>query len=71
MKTQNIIIVKPQGYCGGVLKAIETAKKTRIQYPDQKITILGNLVHNQYVKKRFNIIPLIPLKIRQRHARNY
>ena len=27
METQNIIIVKPQGYCGGVLKAIETAKK--------------------------------------------
>ena len=51
MKTQNIITVKPQGYCGGVLKAIEVAKKTRIQYPDQKITILGNLVHNQYVKK--------------------
>ena len=51
MKTQNIIIVQPQGYCGGVLKAIETAKKTRIQYPNQKITILGNLVHNQYVKK--------------------
>ena len=71
MKTQNIIIVKPQGYCGGVLKAIETAKKTRIQYPDQKITILGNLVHNQYVKKALNIIQLIPLKIRQRHAWNY
>ena len=51
MKTQNIITVKPQGYCGGVLKAIEVAKKTRIQYPYQKITILGNLVHNQYVKK--------------------
>ena len=55
MKTQNIIIVKPQGYCGGVLKAIETAKKTRIQYPDQKITILGNLVHNQYVKKQTSV----------------
>ena len=27
MKTQNIITVKPQGYCGGVLKAIEVAKK--------------------------------------------
>ena len=51
MKTQNIIMVKPQGYCGGVLKAIETAKNTRIQYPNKKITILGNLVHNQYVKK--------------------
>lgn len=51
MKTQNIITVKPQGYCGGVLKAIENAKNTRIQYPNKKITILGNLVHNQYVKK--------------------
>lgn len=51
MKTQNIITVKPQGYCRGVLKAIETAKNTRIQYPNKKITILGNLVHNQYVKK--------------------
>ncbi len=51
MKTQNIITVKPQGYCGGVLKAIKTAKNTRIQYPNKKITILGNLVHNQYVKK--------------------
>ena len=51
MKTQKIITVKPQGYCGGVLKAIETAKSTRIQYPNKKITILGNLVHNQYVKK--------------------
>ena len=51
METQNIITVKPQGYCGGVLKAIETAKNTRIQYPNKKITILGNLVHNQYVKK--------------------
>ena len=43
--------IRDRGYCGGVLKAIETAKKTRIQYPNQKITILGNLVHNQYVKK--------------------
>ena len=51
MRTQKIITVKPQGYCGGVLKAIEIAKKTREDYPDQKITILGNLVHNQYVKK--------------------
>ena len=59
MKTQNIITVKPQGYCGGVLKAIEVAKKTRIQYPDQKITILGNLV------------PLIQLKTRIKHVTNY
>ena len=46
-----IIKVKPQGYCGGVLKAIDMAKQARKQYPDEKSTILGNLVHNAYVKK--------------------
>ena len=70
MKTQKIITVKPQGYCGGVLKAIETAKHTRDTYPNKKITILGNLVHNQYVKKHCKLIILIRLKIRQRRAMN-
>ncbi|MDO4467959.1 MAG: 4-hydroxy-3-methylbut-2-enyl diphosphate reductase [Bacillota bacterium] len=48
---KNIIEVKPQGYCGGVLKAILTAKETRQKYPKEKITVLGNLVHNSYVKE--------------------
>lgn len=51
MKQFEIIKVDPQGYCGGVLKAIATAKKARESNPDTRITILGNLVHNQYVKK--------------------
>lgn len=44
-----IIKVTPRGYCKGVVSAIEIAKKTRKQYPNEKITILGMLVHNQYV----------------------
>ncbi len=44
-------MVKPQGYCGGVLKAINIAKQTRKENPNTKITILGNLVHNKYVKE--------------------
>ena len=51
MNKFNIIEVRPQGYCGGVLKAIQVAKQCRKENPDKKITILGNLVHNQYVKK--------------------
>ncbi len=43
--------VKPQGYCGGVRQAIQKAIDCRKAYPEQKITVLGNLVHNQYVKK--------------------
>ena len=51
MNKFNIIEVRPQGYCGGVLKAIQVAKQCRDENPEEKITILGNLVHNQYVKK--------------------
>ena len=44
-----VVKVTPRGYCKGVVSAIEIAKKTRKQYPNEKITILGMLVHNQYV----------------------
>lgn len=44
-----VIKVTPRGFCKGVVHAIETAKKARITYPNQKITILGMLVHNQSV----------------------
>lgn len=44
-----IINVRPRGYCQGVVRAILIAKKTRKENPDTKITILGMLVHNQYV----------------------
>ncbi|MGN1345033.1 MAG: 4-hydroxy-3-methylbut-2-enyl diphosphate reductase [Traorella sp.] len=53
-----IIKVTPRGYCKGVVNAIHLAKQARIQYPKEKITILGMLVHNQYVVealKEYNI----------------
>lgn len=44
-----VIKVTPRGYCKGVVCAIEIAKKTRLEHPNDKITILGMLVHNKYV----------------------
>lgn len=44
-----IINVIPRGFCKGVVRAIEIAKQTAIAYPGQKITILGELVHNRFV----------------------
>ena len=44
-----IINVIPRGFCKGVVRAIEIAKLTAKQYPDAKITILGELVHNRFV----------------------
>lgn len=44
-----IITVNPRGFCKGVVKAIQIAKETAQAYPGQKITILGELVHNRNV----------------------
>lgn len=44
-----VVKVVPRGYCKGVVRAIRTAVKCARDYPHQRITILGMLVHNQYV----------------------
>lgn len=44
-----IIKVMPRGYCKGVIRAIRMAKECTKRYPNEKITILGMLVHNHYV----------------------
>ena len=44
-----IIPVVPRGWCQGVVRAIQIAKKTAADHPGEKITMLGMIVHNQYV----------------------
>ncbi|MBR2067073.1 MAG: 4-hydroxy-3-methylbut-2-enyl diphosphate reductase [Solobacterium sp.] len=44
-----ILPVKAKGYCLGVVRAIQIAKQTALDYPQKRITVLGMLVHNQYV----------------------
>jgi 4-hydroxy-3-methylbut-2-enyl diphosphate reductase len=46
---KTVLDVMPRGFCKGVFKAIELAKKARQEHPDLPITILGELVHNQSV----------------------
>lgn len=48
---KNILEVKPQGFCGGVRKAIETALAVREANPEATITILGSLVHNRWIRE--------------------
>lgn len=48
---KNIISVKSAGFCYGVKKAVDTAKKLKIDNPDKKIYILGALIHNALVTK--------------------
>lgn len=46
-----IIPLIPRGYCKGVVNAINIAKKCAVEYPNTPITVLGMIVHNQYVVK--------------------
>ncbi len=41
--------ITPRGYCKGVVRAIEIAKSTKKNNPDEKVTMLGMIVHNKFV----------------------
>ncbi|MBO4919985.1 MAG: 4-hydroxy-3-methylbut-2-enyl diphosphate reductase [Erysipelotrichaceae bacterium] len=53
--------VVPSGYCKGVVNAIRLAKKTREENPDEKIYVLGMLVHNSYVSKELADLGIVTL----------
>lgn len=46
MNSQNIRLAKFAGFCYGVKRAVETAKKLKAENPDKNIYILGELIHN-------------------------
>ena len=46
MSNQNIKLAKFAGFCYGVKRAVETAKKLKKENPDKEIFILGELIHN-------------------------
>jgi len=46
LNSQNIQLAKFAGFCYGVKRAVETAKKLRLENPDKNIYVLGELIHN-------------------------
>lgn len=53
--------VVPSGYCKGVVNAIKLAKQTRIDNPNEKIYVLGMLVHNSFVSDELNALGIVTL----------
>ncbi len=51
-----VIDVNPRGFCKGVYNAIELAKKARLEHPNEKISILGELVHNKDVTSALSLL---------------
>lgn len=46
MSNPNIKLAKFAGFCYGVKRAVETAKKLKEENPDKNVYILGELIHN-------------------------
>ena len=46
MNSQNIQLAKYAGFCYGVKRAVETAKRLKSENPDKNIYVLGELIHN-------------------------
>ena len=42
-----VALIKPQGFCSGVTRAVEIAKKAKQDNPNKNIFVLGMLAHNQ------------------------
>ena len=48
---KKIKLAKYAGFCYGVKRAVETAKKLKEENPDKKVFVLGELIHNANVTK--------------------
>ncbi len=54
MDSQNIKLAKFAGFCYGVKRAVETAKRLRSENPGKNVYILGELIHNTDVIKELD-----------------
>ncbi len=43
----HVSLIKPQGFCSGVTKAVSIAKQAKKEHPNENVYILGMLAHNQ------------------------
>ena len=46
---KKINLAKHAGFCYGVKRAVETAKKLKAENPDKNVFVLGELIHNTHV----------------------
>src|SRR6185436_10723372 len=47
-----IRLAREFGFCYGVERAVEYAYQTRRKFPDRRIVLVGEIIHNPYVNAR-------------------
>lgn len=58
-----IELLEPIGHCFGVINAIELAKRTAKQFPNNKIYVFGLLVHNDEVTKELDVLGITTIDL--------
>lgn len=48
----HILLAKDFGFCYGVDRAVEYSYQTRLKFPDRKIFLIGEIIHNPYVNRQ-------------------
>ncbi len=59
---KEIEIAKFAGFCYGVKRAVETAKKLKAENPDKNVCVLGELIHNSQVIEELENLGIKTLK---------
>lgn len=57
-----VIKVSPRGYCQGVVRAINIARKAAADHPGENIYMLGMIVHNRFIVDAFEKLGIICLE---------
>ena len=66
-----VTTISPFGFCMGVTKAIEVAKKAKKEHPNEDVFVIGNLVHNERIIEEIRTLGLIVLDEREKSLRDW
>jgi len=54
-----IRLAKSFGFCYGVDRAVDYAYQTRVQFPDRRILLVGEIIHNPHVNSRMRELGIV------------